>query len=472
MADLTAREEGLAESIPSTINTINSDLAQALSNLQSIALDLQRSASADPALGNNAVALQSIAGALQKHTLHLREMIDPLRSVLRPERFYQAGVVAAADKQFERAAGFFRRALELRTEYPEAHKALGDVLSKLATPYYAMQENESGDRARVLPVPDGTIRPLWSVMIPTYNCAQYLRETLASVLAQDPGAEHMQIEVVDNCSTKDDPQAVVREMEIDRVVFHRQPKNVGHIRNFETCLRRSRGYLIHLLHGDDAVRPGFYAKMEAIFGDHPEIGAAFTRNMFIDEHGNWIGVTPLELSHSGVIGDLVERLAICQRIQPPAMVVRREVYETLGAFDRRLSWTGDWEMWARIATRYPVWYEAEPLALYRMHANSLTARYTLTGENVDDLRRLFSILKGYEPNGTGGMLTRQGRHLYARKALEGAAGMAAKGNFSSVVAQARAAVHLSSTPAILWPLFRLACQSLFYGMRRLRSRTL
>ena len=131
MADLTAREEGLAESIPSTINTINSDLAQALSNLQSIALDLQRSASADPALGNNAVALQSIAGALQKHTLHLREMIDPLRSVLRPERFYQAGVVAAADKQFERAAGFFRRALELRTEYPEAHKALGDVLSKL-----------------------------------------------------------------------------------------------------------------------------------------------------------------------------------------------------------------------------------------------------------------------------------------------------------------------------------------------------
>jgi glycosyltransferase involved in cell wall biosynthesis len=53
-------------------------------------------------------------------------------------------------------------------------------------------------RAIIPPIPDGTPRPLWSVMIPTYNCANYLRETLASVLAQDPGFEIVQIEVVDD----------------------------------------------------------------------------------------------------------------------------------------------------------------------------------------------------------------------------------------------------------------------------------
>jgi glycosyltransferase involved in cell wall biosynthesis len=306
-------------------------------------------------------------------------------------------------------------------------------------------------------------------MIPTYNCARYLRETLASVLAQDSGSEHMQIEVVDDCSSKDDPEAVVREMGMGRVVFYRQRANVGHTRNFETCLRHSRGYLIHLLHGDDAVRPGFYAKIEAIFAEHPKIGAAFSRNMFIDEYGNWTGVTPLELPRSGVIEDLVERLAVRQRIQTPAMVVRREVYETLGAFDRRLSWTEDWEMWTRIASRYPVWYEAEPLALYRMHPNSNTGRYTLTGENVEDIGRVFSILKNYVPNGAGQTLTRQGRNWHAQRALEGATGMAAEGHFSSVIAQARGAVHLSCTPAIIWPLFRLVCKSVFYGMKRLSS---
>jgi glycosyltransferase involved in cell wall biosynthesis len=306
-------------------------------------------------------------------------------------------------------------------------------------------------------------------MIPTYNCAKYLRETLASVLAQDPGSEHMQIEVVDDCSSKDDPEAVVREMGLGRVVFYRQQANVGHTRNFETCLRHSRGYLIHLLHGDDAVRPGFYAKIEAIFAGHPEIGAAFSRNIYIDAYGNWIGVTPLELPHSGVIEDLVERLAVQQRIQTPAMVVRREVYETLGAFDRRLSWTEDWEMWARIASRYPVWYEAEPLALYRTHPNSNTGRYTLTGENVKDMGRVFSILKNYAPNGEGGRLTRRGRNSYAHRALGAAIEMAKEGHFSSAFAQAWAAVHLGCSPAIVLLLFKFVCKSLFYGMRRLSS---
>ena len=67
-------------------------------------------------------------------------------------------------------------------------------------------------RAIIFPVPEGIPRPLLSVMIPTYNCANYLRETLTSVLTQDPGVELMQIEVVDDHSTKDDPEAVVREL--------------------------------------------------------------------------------------------------------------------------------------------------------------------------------------------------------------------------------------------------------------------
>jgi tetratricopeptide (TPR) repeat protein len=118
---------------------INSDLAQTILDLQAIALDLQRSAIADhadagPAVDDEAIDLHSVAAALQKHALHLKEMVDPVRSVLRPELFYQAGVVAAADERFEKAAGFFRRALQLRAEYPEAHKGLGDVLLRQGAP--------------------------------------------------------------------------------------------------------------------------------------------------------------------------------------------------------------------------------------------------------------------------------------------------------------------------------------------------
>src|SRR5262245_33451371 len=100
----------------------------------------------------------------------------------------------------------------------------------------------------IVPLADGEPRPLWSVMIPTYNCAAYLRDALKSVLLQDPGPEVMQIEVVDDFSTQDDPAAVVAEVGKGRVGFYRQRQNVGHTTNFNTCIQRSRGELVHLLH--------------------------------------------------------------------------------------------------------------------------------------------------------------------------------------------------------------------------------
>jgi glycosyltransferase involved in cell wall biosynthesis len=130
-------------------------------------------------------------------------------------------------------------------------------------------------RPLIAPVPEGVPRPLWSVMIPTFNCAGYLREALTSVLAQDPGPRLMQIEVVDDCSTKDDPGAVVAELGKGRVQFHRRSRNDGHTANFRTCLERSRGRLVHLLHGDDAVRDVFFRNLQAVFDSRREIGAAF-----------------------------------------------------------------------------------------------------------------------------------------------------------------------------------------------------
>ncbi|GET35675.1 glycosyltransferase family 2 protein [Microseira wollei] len=272
-------------------------------------------------------------------------------------------------------------------------------------------------RATLPPVPEGVSRPLWSVMIPTYNCAKYLRETLASVLAQDPGAEVMQIEVVDDRSTQDDPAAVVEELGRGRVGFYQQPQNVGHVKNFQTCLERSRGHLIHLLHGDDCVRPGFYRKLQSALEQKPEIGAAFCRQILMDEQGHWQQLTWLEQPESGVLSNWLERIAVEQRIQTPSIVVRREVYEKLGGFNSRLSWSEDWEMWVRIAAKYPVWYEVEPLAIYRMHSNSSSGRHMRTGENMRDVRRAIEIFQSYLPQTNASQLVNQARENWALDAL-------------------------------------------------------
>jgi len=248
-----------------------------------------------------------------------------------------------------------------------------------------MTAAEALQRPEIPPVPARQPRPRWSVMIPTYNCAAYLRQTLASVLQQDPGPGAMQIEVVDDAST-DDPKSVVDELAPSRVGFHRQPENVGAVRNFNTCLIRARGELVHLLHGDDWVREGFYETMARPFAT-TEVGAAFCRWVATNESGDWQKIAALEQPTAGVIPDWLERIAEGQRLQTPCMVVRRAVYEAVGGFDARLDgYAEDWEMWVRIAARYAVWYELESLAVYRVHSSSLSGQMLRTGENVRKLR--------------------------------------------------------------------------------------
>jgi glycosyltransferase involved in cell wall biosynthesis len=292
-------------------------------------------------------------------------------------------------------------------------------------------------------------------MIPTYHCARFLRQTLESVLSQDPGPQLMQIEVVDDRSTLDDPGAVVAEVGRGRVGFYRQPQNVGHTKNFETCLKRARGRVVHLLHGDDHVLDGFYHKLQEAFEAQPEIGAAFCRQIFMDAAGHCLDYSPLEQPESGILVNGLERLAQEQRIMTPSIVVRRDVYEKLGGFDSRLICTEDWEMWVRIAAQYPVWYETEPLAAYRMHSASNTGRHVRSGDDIRYTRMAIEMFKSYLPKEKANKLSKQARETYAFSALDMAYSLFLKRDLSAMFAQTREALHLSHSRKVIGQIGRL-----------------
>lgn len=329
--------------------------------------------------------------------------------------------------------------------------------------------NEHSYHTTVPPVSEGTARPLWSVMIPAYNSAGYLRATLASVLAQDPGPELMQVAVIDDHSTQDDPQAVVEDVGRGRVEFYRQSQNVGNVRNFNTCLQRSRGHLVHLLHSDDCVRPGFYRTMQQLFEAHPGIGAAFCRHMTMDTEGHWQWIAPLQRPETGVLENWLERIVTkLPPVQPPAMVVRREVYERLGGFDQRIVCAGeDWEMWVRIAAHYAVAYEVEPLALYREHAGALTGRCASTGQNVRDVRRIIGMIQSYLPDTVADELVKNAKKNFAvHYALYLAHEMLARGDTTAALVQIREALKTSRSLRVIRRSARLAVRAGLMSMRR------
>jgi glycosyltransferase involved in cell wall biosynthesis len=236
---------------------------------------------------------------------------------------------------------------------------------------------------RIAPVPAGVRRPLWSVMIPTFNCAKYLRETLESVLAQDPGPAQMQIEVVDDCSDKDDPEEVINEIGRGRTLFYRKPVNQGAVCNFNTCIERSRGHLVHILHGDDLVEAGFYREFGAAFEASPDCAAIFCRAFDIDESRDLLGLSDFCQNLTEGSNDARE-LMLNNPVRTPAAVVRRTFYERYGGFDTSLVYTADWDMWLRVIVNSRARMLNRPLASYRVSDASDGSRLRRSAERLRD----------------------------------------------------------------------------------------
>jgi glycosyltransferase involved in cell wall biosynthesis len=312
----------------------------------------------------------------------------------------------------------------------------------------------------VVPPIAGAPRPRWSVMIPTYNCARYLEATLRSVLTQDPGPEAMHIEVVDDHSTADDPEDVVARLGRGRVAFHRQPENVGVVGNLNTCLQRSRGELVHLLHGDDLVLDGFYWTLDERLREHRDAGAAYCRHLYIDEHGRRLDVAPLEPASSGILTEGARFLAAEQRIMTPCIVVRRSVYEELGGFDDRLACAEDWEMWIRVATRFPVYYEERPLACYRLHGSSNTGRNVRDGSSLDYTRQAIEIFANYFEPTERRAVKRTAFSRYATSGLETARSLQSQGDAAAARAQLRVVWRLEKSPRTAAGIVRVVAGSL------------
>ncbi|HTJ78560.1 MAG TPA: glycosyltransferase [Rariglobus sp.] len=264
-------------------------------------------------------------------------------------------------------------------------------------------------------------------MIPTFNCATYLRKTLASVLAQDPGSAQMQIEVVDDCSTKDDPEAVVREVSPDgRVSFYRQPVNVGAIANFNTCAKRSRGHLVHILHGDDFVEHGFYQHMADLARAHESTSLFVCRAFIINEDGAKLNIST-DIVQTGAPNQS-HLLWYDNPIATPAAVVRRKFYESHGGFDPTFPHVADWEMWWRAARVAGMIFSRQLLACYRVHSGNDTSRLARTAGNLYDYLRLGQKMASQEHD----FNPRELRRRLGERALQQAAAFSLLGQTEAV----------------------------------------
>jgi glycosyltransferase involved in cell wall biosynthesis len=244
-------------------------------------------------------------------------------------------------------------------------------------------------------VPAGTSRPFWSVMIPCFNSAALLAHTLESVLTQDLGPGEMQIEVVDDASTLDDPAEVVARIGGGRVGYFRQPHNVGPSANFTACVRRSLGHWVHVLHGDDLVMPGFYDRYQQQIATCPTARMVAAQTITVDADGRYLGVTQPVPTDDGYMRTAAFTIATTNPLRCVAVVIARDAYEEAGGFHPDLAHANDWEMWTRMASLVPVAWVDQPLGLYRTHPESDTNRLHRSTAYIDDCLRASDVIASH-----------------------------------------------------------------------------
>lgn len=322
----------------------------------------------------------------------------------------------------------------------------------------------------IQPLAENGVRPLWSVMIPAFNCTPYLQDALESVLAQDPGADKMQIEVVDDCSTDGDVESLVMQIGKGRVGYFRQEVNRGSLRNFETCLNRARGRWVHLLHGDDKVKDGFYLEVQMLFHRFPDAGAAITSHLYMDASGKEYtkirSASDGIADEPGILHNWLSVIAQRNRLQPPAVVVKRSVYEQVGGFFA-VHFGEDWEMWVRIASRFPCVYSPKRLAVYREHTLNITTRSFLSGQNIRDITKVIDIIQGYLPQQEKRKLKRQATKNASRYILRTARKVLYRYHRPQVaLVQARGALKLHPTVHTLYQVGKLYIKCLLFSLKR------
>lgn len=250
----------------------------------------------------------------------------------------------------------------------------------------------------ISPLPPAQERPIFSVMIPTYNCAKLLGKTLESVLAQDLGPDQMQITVVDDHSTSDDPESVVNSIGRGRVEFFRQPHNVGATKNFNTCIELSRGQFVHILHGDDWLENSFYESINALIARFPEASLFSARFYYVDENGVRTGISPRVQQYELAVSKDSTFFTDGPIIHFVTSVFRRSFFEQNGSFNDYLVHAADWEMWVRVIKEGGIVMTPDVLGNYRVFANNDTGRLMRTAENLVDRQRCIKMLAARYPD--------------------------------------------------------------------------
>lgn len=223
---------------------------------------------------------------------------------------------------------------------------------------------------------------LVSICIPVYNGAEYLKETLDSVLSQT--YKNIEVIITDDISS-DDTEKIVRSYDDARIRYSVNDSRKGLAGNWNEAVRKAGGEFIKLLCQDDLLSHDAVEKQVTalsnsdaccVIGNSNVVNSSgeivFKRSYFKRSH-----VTD---GRSFALKSLLGRNIYSE---PGNIMYRSECYEKYGAYDKNLKYTPDWDFALRISVNEKIYCISDTVFSFRISESSETSR--LYREQMKDL---------------------------------------------------------------------------------------
>lgn len=204
-----------------------------------------------------------------------------------------------------------------------------------------------------------------SIVLPVYNGAAYLRQSIESCLNQTH--RHIELVIVDDCSTDRSPAIIDEYARRDsRVVVIRNPRNRRLPGALNVGFAATTGDLLSWTSHDNYYAPTAIATLAEYLSTWPDIDLVYSAYRIVDAQGRlrqkvYYRAPPWRLSSDCVVGAY--------------FLYGRPVYESLGEYREDMEYSEDYDYWARVyRSGFKMMRLPEPLYYYRRHADSMTAR--------------------------------------------------------------------------------------------------
>ncbi len=243
--------------------------------------------------------------------------------------------------------------------------------------------------------------PTVSVAIKAYNHAEYVHQSIASVLEQS--FQDFEIVVTDDGST-DGTADVIARFTDPRIRFERFERNRGISAAMNATTARVRGEFVAILNSDDFALPGRLQTQVAFLRAHPQIAAVFGRPRRVGERGELAG--GYEVFAVPFADGAAPRQAWLRHfffhgncLCAPTAMIRRSVFES-GRHDPRLTNLQDLDRWVQLLEHHEIHVLPDELTAFRVRDGNRNMSAVRRDSTLRGVFELFEILKryrGFEP---------------------------------------------------------------------------